>query len=221
MSKLYHWIGRNKNQSISQSINLKKIKKNYHIILPIFLLWRTGKDDIFGENPCIYDSVGKSACNVRALTYCDLHKISRDDLLDVLELYPEFAESFSNNLEITFILRDASLSFYSSVISVISVTSVSSQLTRLDWSPCRKKCQVWIFVPTGTYGRRIRFPLIRTSMCVRTLTDCPASTKPAWKEAQMKKRKIAERTIKIKETEKEMLQSIWLDFSHSLMLIVS
>ncbi|XP_059351995.1 potassium voltage-gated channel subfamily H member 6-like isoform X6 [Daphnia carinata] len=65
-----------------------------------------GKDDIFGENPCIYPTIGKSSCNVRALTYCDLHKISRDDLLDVLELYPEFAESFSSNLELTFILRD-------------------------------------------------------------------------------------------------------------------
>lgn len=66
----------------------------------------TGKDDIFGENPCIYPTIGKSSCNIRALTYCDLHKISRDDLLDVLELYPEFAESFSANLELTFILRD-------------------------------------------------------------------------------------------------------------------
>ncbi len=45
---------------------------------------------------------------MRALTYCDLHKIMRDDLLEVLELYPEFAESFSNNLEVTFNLRDVS-----------------------------------------------------------------------------------------------------------------
>ena len=30
----------------------------------------------------------------------------RDDLLEVLELYPEFAESFSANLEVTFNLRD-------------------------------------------------------------------------------------------------------------------
>lgn len=67
-----------------------------------------GKDDIFGENPCIYSTIGKSSCNVRALTYCDLHKIMRDDLLEVLELYPEFAESFSNNLEVTFNLRDVS-----------------------------------------------------------------------------------------------------------------
>ncbi|KAG8183171.1 hypothetical protein JTE90_013690 [Oedothorax gibbosus] len=65
-----------------------------------------GKDDIFGENPCIHTSVGKSLCNVRALTYCDLHKILREDLLDVLDMYPEFQEHFSANLEITFGLRD-------------------------------------------------------------------------------------------------------------------
>ncbi|XP_050719629.1 potassium voltage-gated channel unc-103-like isoform X22 [Eriocheir sinensis] len=65
-----------------------------------------GKDDIFGENPCLYPTIGKSSCNVRALTYCDLHRIMRDDILDVLDLYPEFAEEFSRNLEITFNLRD-------------------------------------------------------------------------------------------------------------------
>lgn len=67
-----------------------------------------GKYDIFGENPCLHTSLGKSSCNVRALTYCDLHKIHRDDLLDVLELYPEFYNQFMNNLEITFSLRDVS-----------------------------------------------------------------------------------------------------------------
>lgn len=74
------------------------------------------KDDIFGENPCIYPTVGKASCNVRALTYCDLHKIHRDDLLDVLALYPEFSNHFSQNLEITFNLRDVRIiyiSFYS------------------------------------------------------------------------------------------------------------
>ncbi|XP_071040317.1 voltage-gated inwardly rectifying potassium channel KCNH7 isoform X14 [Parasteatoda tepidariorum] len=65
-----------------------------------------GKGDIFGENACSYNTVGKSSCNVRALTYCDLHKINREDLLDVLDMYPEFWESFSTNLEITFNLRD-------------------------------------------------------------------------------------------------------------------
>ncbi|XP_071812152.1 voltage-gated inwardly rectifying potassium channel KCNH6-like isoform X4 [Apostichopus japonicus] len=65
-----------------------------------------GKDDVFGENPCINHSVGKSKCNVRALTYCDLHKILRDDLLEILDMYPEFYHTFANNLEITFDLRD-------------------------------------------------------------------------------------------------------------------
>ncbi|KAG5678050.1 hypothetical protein PVAND_007754 [Polypedilum vanderplanki] len=65
-----------------------------------------GKDDIFGENPCIHSTLGKSNCNVRALTYCDLHKVSRDDLLDVLDLFPEFYDSFVNNLEITYNMRD-------------------------------------------------------------------------------------------------------------------
>lgn len=83
----------------------------------------SGKYDIFGENPCIHSTIGKSSCNVRALTYCDLHKIHRDDLLDVLELYPEFYNHFMNNLEITFNLRDVSckllymwLVFYNSVV---------------------------------------------------------------------------------------------------------
>ncbi|CRL03250.1 CLUMA_CG016560, isoform A [Clunio marinus] len=65
-----------------------------------------GKDDIFGENPCIHSTLGKSNSNVRALTYCDLHKITRDDMLDVLDLFPEFYDSFVNNLEITFNMRD-------------------------------------------------------------------------------------------------------------------
>lgn len=70
-----------------------------------------GKDDIFGENPCIHATLGKSNSNVRALTYCDLHKIHREDLLDVLDLYPEFYECFVNNLEITYNMRDVSLIF--------------------------------------------------------------------------------------------------------------
>ena len=64
---------------------------------------------MFGENICQHETIGKSSCNVRALTYCDLHKIHRDDLLDILEMYPEFAEHFVKNLEITFDLRDVSI----------------------------------------------------------------------------------------------------------------
>ncbi|XP_049824499.1 potassium voltage-gated channel subfamily H member 6 isoform X4 [Aethina tumida] len=76
------------------------------IVKDDFVVAILGKYDIFGENPCVHTTLGKSACNVRALTYCDLHKIHRDDLLDVLELYPEFYNHFLNNLEITMDLRD-------------------------------------------------------------------------------------------------------------------
>lgn len=62
----------------------------------------------------MHPTLGKSSCNVRALTYCDLHKIHRDDLLDVLDLYPEFYNHFMNNLEITFNLRDVSAAISSS-----------------------------------------------------------------------------------------------------------
>ncbi|KAL3986710.1 KRAB domain-containing zinc finger protein [Sarotherodon galilaeus] len=67
-----------------------------------------GKNDIFGEPINLYERPGKSSADVRALTYCDLHKILRDDLLEVLDMYPDFSDMFWNNLEITFNLRDVS-----------------------------------------------------------------------------------------------------------------
>lgn len=67
-----------------------------------------GKNDIFGEPLNLYARPGKSNGDVRALTYCDLHKIHRDDLLEVLDMYPEFSDHFWSSLEITFNLRDVS-----------------------------------------------------------------------------------------------------------------
>uniref|UniRef100_A0A3P9HCU4 Voltage-gated inwardly rectifying potassium channel KCNH2 n=1 Tax=Oryzias latipes TaxID=8090 RepID=A0A3P9HCU4_ORYLA len=68
-----------------------------------------GKNDIFGEPINLYTRPGKSNADVRALTYCDLHKILREDVLEVLDMYPEFADHFWNNLEITFNLRDTNM----------------------------------------------------------------------------------------------------------------
>ena len=79
-----------------------------HSILTKIIFAPTGKEDVFGEDICKHETVGKSSCNVRALTYCDLHKIHRNDLLEILDMYPEFAEEFRKNLEITFDLRDVS-----------------------------------------------------------------------------------------------------------------
>ncbi|KAM4534012.1 voltage-gated inwardly rectifying potassium channel KCNH2 isoform 2-T2 [Odontesthes bonariensis] len=68
-----------------------------------------GKNDIFGEPINLYTRPGKSNADVRALTYCDLHKILREDVLEVLDMYPEFTDNFWNNLEITFNLRDTNM----------------------------------------------------------------------------------------------------------------
>ncbi|XP_043987482.1 potassium voltage-gated channel subfamily H member 7-like [Gambusia affinis] len=65
-----------------------------------------GKNDIFGEMIHLYTTPGKSNADVRALCYCDLSTIQREDLLEVLDMYPEFSDYFFNNLELTFNLRD-------------------------------------------------------------------------------------------------------------------
>ncbi|KAL0963792.1 hypothetical protein UPYG_G00313640 [Umbra pygmaea] len=65
-----------------------------------------GKNDIFGEMIHLYAKPGKANADVRALSYCDLHTIQREDLLEVLDMYPEFADFFLTNLELTFNLRD-------------------------------------------------------------------------------------------------------------------
>ncbi|XP_017793021.1 PREDICTED: potassium voltage-gated channel protein eag [Habropoda laboriosa] len=61
-----------------------------------------GKGDVFGDSFWTNPSVGQSAANVRALTYCDLHTIKRDRLLEVLEFYQAFANSFARNLVLTY-----------------------------------------------------------------------------------------------------------------------
>nr|XP_040032088.1 potassium voltage-gated channel subfamily H member 6 isoform X1 [Gasterosteus aculeatus aculeatus] len=65
------------------------------------------KNDIFGEPIHLYDEPGRSNSEVYSITYCDLHRVQRDDLLEVLDIYPTFAEKFWRNLDITFDLRDA------------------------------------------------------------------------------------------------------------------
>ena len=50
--------------------------------------------------------MGKSCATVRALTYCDLHKIHAEDIIEILEMYPEYARGFWSNLDLTFDLRE-------------------------------------------------------------------------------------------------------------------
>ncbi|KAI7796811.1 putative potassium voltage-gated channel subfamily H member 2-like [Triplophysa rosa] len=91
MLKALHFISRG-------SIQVSR----HNIVLAIL-----GKNDIFGEPINLWADPGHCNADVTALTYCDLHSIRRDDLLEVLDMYPAFGESFWRNLEITFNLRDA------------------------------------------------------------------------------------------------------------------
>lgn len=101
----------------------------------MFLLLFVGKNDIFGEPISLYARPGKSSADVRALTYCDLHKILRDDLLEVLDMYPDFSDNFWSNLEITFNLRDVRHSnSYISILASVSQHDFHNYVSY--WSLC-------------------------------------------------------------------------------------
>merc|ERR1719510_2813937 len=65
-----------------------------------------GKGDVFGD--CFWkdQDIGQAVANVRALTYCDLHLVNREKLLEVLDFYKAFTQSFSRNLVLTYNLRN-------------------------------------------------------------------------------------------------------------------
>ncbi len=77
----------------------------YWIAFSDCVLIFSGKGDVFGDQFWKDSAVGQSAANVRALTYCDLHAIKRDKLLEVLDFYQAFANSFARNLVLTYNLR--------------------------------------------------------------------------------------------------------------------
>jgi len=69
-----------------------------------------GKGDVFGENFSVTarKPIGKSKASIRALTYCDLHAIGREDALYIIRAYPDFRKNFAD-LQATFDLRDPEL----------------------------------------------------------------------------------------------------------------
>ncbi|KAL7058704.1 hypothetical protein AAHC03_013117 [Spirometra sp. Aus1] len=66
----------------------------------------TGRGDVFGEPFWKEPSrMSHSSATVRALTYCDLHYIKKDRLLQVLDFYTAFANSFARNLVLSYDLK--------------------------------------------------------------------------------------------------------------------
>ena len=71
--------------------------------LTVFMI---GKGDVFGDAFWKDIEMGQAAANVRALTYCDIHVVNREKLLEVLDFYKAFTTSFSRNLILTYNLRN-------------------------------------------------------------------------------------------------------------------
>lgn len=94
-------------------------RKTARRFLANYFFMTSGKDDILGDDvteeedlepedapsSSYWSSVGKSNYAVRALSYCDLNKISIVDLRTILDVYPEFAGDFLQNFRVTFNLR--------------------------------------------------------------------------------------------------------------------
>ncbi|KAK2526285.1 Kcnh8 [Columba livia] len=85
-----------------------------------------GKGDLIGANLSIRDQVIKTNADVKALTYCDLQCIILKGLFEVLDLYPEYAHKFVEDIQhdLTYNLREG---HESDVISKLSNKSTLSQ----------------------------------------------------------------------------------------------
>ena len=82
------------------------VRQQQHLFM-LMLSTILGKGDVFGD--CFWKEgldVGQAVANVRALTYCDIHLVNREKLLEVLDFYKAFAQSFSRNLILTYNLRN-------------------------------------------------------------------------------------------------------------------
>ncbi|XP_029023185.1 potassium voltage-gated channel subfamily H member 7-like isoform X2 [Betta splendens] len=102
-----------------------------------------GKNDIFGEMIHLYTKPGKSCADVRALSYCDLHTIQREEILEVLDMYPEFADHFLMNLELTFDLRDEKA----------KTTYLKATDSNMDDIKCRRRVSYKRKSSTGSHNK--------------------------------------------------------------------
>ena len=91
----------------------------------------------------LYAKPGKSNADVRALSYCDLHTIQREEILEVLDMYPEFADLFLTNLELTFNLRDDNVK--------VEVVHLYCTHIRLMSNTQKDKDQIYCFSQNVTY----------------------------------------------------------------------
>lgn len=136
-----------------------------------------GKNDIFGEPGILHAWPGKFSADVQTPTYCDLHKIQRADLLELLDMYPAFADSVWSKLEVTFNLRDVSLSQWARVGGGSSAAVPSSSL-----SPSYEDCLIMpsLLEPSG--GLRTQWLDIRAVPVAWVISNPSLTVAAGWIE---------------------------------------
>lgn len=95
-----------------------------------FLYVVLGKGDLIGANLSIKDQVIKTNADVKALTYCDLQCIILKGLFEVLDLYPEYAHKFVEEIQkdLTYNLREgheSDVSDFNMAVAVFSLKNLS------------------------------------------------------------------------------------------------
>jgi len=75
---------------------------------------------------------GKSLYTVSTISYCDLHKITIDDLQTIMDAYPEFAGDFLMNFGVTFNLREVLSTFTISRFQLRKISSFCLSLYKLS-----------------------------------------------------------------------------------------
>ena len=80
----------------------------------------TGTGDSLGDLFWKENTLGQCMVNVKSLTYCNMHIIKREKLLEVLNFYTPFANSFERNLNLSYNLRKrVQFAFYTLFIIII------------------------------------------------------------------------------------------------------
>ena len=72
----------------------------------IFCFYHVGEGDVFGDDVCRFNDIGRSVADVFALTYANVHAIGRDELLSALAFYPEYGIQFAKVFRLSYSLRD-------------------------------------------------------------------------------------------------------------------
>ena len=115
-----------------------------------------GVGDVFGDAFWRESTLGQSTANVRALTYCDIHMIKRECLLDVLAFYQNFGHAFARNIQLTYNLRQRvsfSYNIYCSGFKGTHIILLGSLTDSLVYGFCERQFRFFFQIFTFCYPK--------------------------------------------------------------------